>query len=275
MKTILRTPVLLLVSSMASAQSTSRVSVASDGTQANEESETGAIDWEGRIVVFRSDATNLVPGDTNNGEDVFVHDRRTGQTSRVNVSSNGEQADGESWFSVGISADGRWVAFAPTADNLHPDDENGRDDVFVHDKLTGETSLVSLSSIGSQGDKDSWDPAISADGRYVAFESDASNLLLFDTNGQTDVFIHDREARKTVRVSITSEGSEANDESERSRVSADGRFVAFESEATNLVVPEWGNTKPGSQLPSIPIPTRDPDSSGRGVIRHPHFQPSL
>ena len=127
-----------------------------------------AISADGRFVAFSSDATNLVPGDTNGTADVFVRDRQTGTTRRVSVGSGGAQGNGLS-VDPAISADGRFVAFASDATNLVPGDTNGADDVFVRDRQTGTTRRVSVGSGGAQGDRVSFDPAISADGRFVAF----------------------------------------------------------------------------------------------------------
>jgi hypothetical protein len=142
-------------------------------------------------VAFASDASNLVPGDTNGGDDVFVHDRVSGETSRVSVSSSGEQGNHDCAY-PSLSADGRYVAFASDASNLVPGDTNGTLDVFVHDRVTGETSRASVSSYFWQGNGGSWYPSLSADGRYVAFWSWASNLVTGDTNEAADVFVHDR-----------------------------------------------------------------------------------
>jgi len=213
---------------------TSRVSVASDGTQANYSSLWNDISADGRYVTFGSLASNLVPGDTNGEFDVFVHDRQTGTTSRVSVASNGTQGNSDSLLAA-ISADGRYVAFFSEANNLVPGDTNGAWDVFVHDRQTGQTSLVSVASDGTQGNGSSHAFAISADGRYVAFHSWASNLVIGDTNDITDVFVHDRQTRQTSRVSVASDGTQGNDSSGRAAISADGRYVAFNSGASNLV----------------------------------------
>jgi Tol biopolymer transport system component len=131
-----------------------------------------------------------VPGDTNGWPDIFVHDRRTGKTRQVSVSSGGKQGNK---FSSGpaISADGRFVAFESYAANLVPGDTNGWYDVFVHDRQTGTTRRVSVSSAGVQSNGDSgWESvAISAHGRFVAFSSEATNLVPGDTNGVSDVFV--------------------------------------------------------------------------------------
>jgi uncharacterized repeat protein (TIGR01451 family) len=182
---------------------TTLVSVASDGTQANGDSWYASFSANGRYIAFKSDATNLVSGDMNNFcdindddvydencADIFVHDLLTGQTSLASVASDGTQAN---WFSeqgVSISPDGRFVAFASRADNLVSGDINNIWDVFVHDLLTGQTILVSVATNGTQGNATSWYPAISTYGRYVAFQSDASNLVSGDTNGYTDIFVH-------------------------------------------------------------------------------------
>ena len=142
-------------------------------------------------MAFDSNASNLVSGDGNGTYDVFVRDRTTGTTERVSVDSGGTQGNSYSDRAV-ISADGRYVAFESYANNLVTGDGNGANDVFVHDRITGTTELVSVDSGGNQGNKDSDGPAISADGRYVAFRSHSNNLVTGDGNGTYDVFVHDR-----------------------------------------------------------------------------------
>jgi Tol biopolymer transport system component len=210
--------------------STERVSVTSSGTQANGPSESNAISADGRFVAFRSYADNLVPGDTNGTPDIFVHDRITGTTERVSVSSNGMQANGWSDWPA-ISADGRLVAFYSHADNLIPGDTNGASDIFVHDRVMGTTEPVSVSSSGAQANYDSYTPALSADGRVVAFYSLADNLVPGDTNAFADVYIHDRVAGTTERI----ETALSSGTLQSPVLSADGRFVAFISELDNLV----------------------------------------
>lgn len=213
---------------------TTIVSVASDGTKGNSFSTHPAMSVDGRYVAFYSYSSNLVPGDTNGAVDIFVRDRQTGQTARVSVASDGTEANGSSGYDrLSISADGRFVAFYSYASNLVPSDTNGDDDVFVHDRQTGQTIRVSVASDGTEGNSFSSDPAISADGRYVTFESLSSNLVPGDTNGSWDVFVHDRQTGQTTRVSVASDGAQGN--GYYPSISADGRFVAFESYASNLV----------------------------------------
>jgi Tol biopolymer transport system component len=220
---------------------TTRTSVASNGAQGDGFSDLAVISADGRYVAFRSAASNLVPDDTNSNRDIFVHDRQTGQTRRVSVASDGTQGYGDS-FDCAISADGRYVSFVSGADNLVADDTNGHLDIFVHDLQTGQTSRVSVATDGTQGDYDSHTPTLSADGRYVAFDSQAGNLAPDDTNGCHDVFIHDRQTGETVRVSAATDGTQGDSISEYPAISGDGRYVAYRSYATNLVPGDTNGT---------------------------------
>jgi len=215
---------------------TTRVSVDSTGEQGNRTSLYPSLSADGRFVAFVSDADNLVPNDTNRSGDVFVHDRRTRQTTRVSVASTGEQAQRSRYspLHTALSADGRFVAYASSSTNLVPGDTNGTQDIFVHDRLSHQTTRVSVDSLGEQGNSVSSDPSLSADGRFVAFSSFASNLVPGDTNNQYDVFVHDRKLHQTTRVSVTSAGLQGRDHSIEPALSADGRFVAFTSFGTDL-----------------------------------------
>ena len=241
---------------------TERVSVASDGTQGRcFAAATGepapcpggvaladvSISADGRFVAFAGRAENLVPGDTNNQPDVFVRDRQTGQTTRVSVSSSGAQATGGESIDPSITADGRFVAFRSNAANLVPGDTNGVRDIFVHDRQTGTTTRVSVASDGTQatGGGGSVQPAISNDGRYVTFASGSTNLVPGDANGASDVFVHDRQTGETTRVSVATGGGEADGASAAPSVAANGRFVAFDSIAPDLVP---GDTNGGSDV---------------------------
>jgi Tol biopolymer transport system component len=213
---------------------TTRVSIASDGTEGNAPAFSHSISADGRYVAFASHATNLVAGDVNGREDVFIHDRQTGQTSLVSVASDGTQGNGQSQF-PSISADGRYIAFISYASNLVTGDINGHQDVFVHDRQTGQTSLISVASDGTQGDGHVHAPSISADGRFVAFSSGSTNLVSGDTNNQDDIFVHDQQTQQTNRVSIASDGKQGNNDSYEGTISANGRYVTFASDADNLV----------------------------------------
>jgi len=225
-----------MAGSLVAAQATTRVSVGPAGTQGDADSFTPAsvVSADGRYVVFESYATNLVSGDLNGQQDVFVHDRRAGSTSRVSVDSAGAEADGESWAPA-ISADGRFVAFQSRATNLVPGDTNTTQDVFVRDCLTGETARASVDSAGAEANGRSQFPSISADGRFVAFDSMATNLAPGDTNGAGDVFVRDLASGTTIRASTDSHGEEGNFASYASAISGDGSRIAFASTAENLV----------------------------------------
>ncbi len=211
-----------------------RVSADSAAHAANADCDGLDISADGRIVAFTTSATNVVPGDTNAVGDVFVRDRQTHVTERASVNSSGAQGNRVS-YSPSISADGRFVAFASKAANLVPRDTNNSDDVFVRDRQSGRTERISVKSGGAQANNASFGPAISADGRYVAFISRATNLVAGDTNGMDDVFIHDRVTGSTERLTLGVGGAQADGTSARPAISADGRYVAFKSDATNLV----------------------------------------
>ncbi|MBN2719688.1 MAG: PD40 domain-containing protein [Proteobacteria bacterium] len=213
---------------------TTRVSVSTFGTEANQGSYNPAISGDGHWVAFESNADNLVPGDTNAKRDIFLHDRQTGTTSRVSVGPAGVEADDNS-YEPALSRDGRYVAFYSYAANLVPEDINPDGDVFLRDTQQGITSLVSVSTAGTQGNKSSYNPAISADGRYVAFSSIADNLVSGDSNGKMDVFLRDTVLEATSLVSVSTAGVQAEGGSYTPSISADGRYVAFYSNATNLV----------------------------------------
>jgi Tol biopolymer transport system component len=154
---------------------------------------------------------------------------------RVSVGPNGVEGNNDSLFPA-ISAHGRFVAFESDAANLEPNDTNGSSDVFVRDRQTGRTTRVSVGAGGAQGNAGSIGAGISADGRYVTFDSNATNLVPGDTNDLGDVFVHDRQTSRTTRVSVTARGAQAaGGNSANPAISADGQHVAFNSQAANLV----------------------------------------
>ncbi|MBL3599766.1 MAG: DUF11 domain-containing protein [gamma proteobacterium endosymbiont of Lamellibrachia anaximandri] len=219
---------------------TTRVSLDSSGIEGGSHSITPAISSTGQFVAFASYADNLVLDDTNGRIDIFVHDRDTGETTRVSMDSVGEQSNRDSAL-PSLSADGRYVVFESDASNLVLNDSNNTRDVFVHDRDTGETARVSVNSSGMEGSDFSSSPAISGDGRFVTFQSHAANLVTGDTNGTTDIFVHDRVSHETTRVSVDSSGTPASFLSFTPDISADGRYVAFSSIDPNLVAGDFNS----------------------------------
>jgi len=220
-----------------------RVSVSSQGAAGDNDSQLAAISADGRFVAFVSLASTLVAEDTNGTSDVFVRDRVTGTTERISVTSRGRQSTGgdagglldTNWGPPAISADGRFVAFASSATNLVKGDRNGVPDVFVRDRVAGTTERVSGVSRKVEANGESSQPAISADGRFVAFASFADNLVPDDTNFTSDVFVVDRTGGGPQRVSVSTIGQQGENRSESPSISADGRFVAFMSSSDALV----------------------------------------
>lgn len=211
-----------------------RRSVTWQGAQADLASRQPSLSVDGRFVAFHSVATNLVPADTNQAGDIFVRDALAATTERASLTSAGGQSDGVS-VQPRISADGRCVAFSSLATNLVTADTNAASDVFGYDRQTHVVVRVSVDSSGQQGNLGSDRCAISSDGRFIAFASAASNLTPADTNGWSDVFLHDVQAGITRRMSASATGGLGNWNSGEPSVSAEGRFVAFHSDAANLV----------------------------------------
>lgn len=234
-----------------------RISVASDGSEANDSSGGVDLSADGQWVVFSSEASNTVDGDTNicgggsfaigHCTDVFLRDVAHGTTTRVSVTSAGGQANGPSFYPA-VSADGRYVAFWSIATNLVPGDTNNVADIFVRDTIGLTTTRVSVSTGGVQGNDESGISriAMTDDGRYVAFVSRASNLVPGDTNGVLDVFIRDLQQSTTERVSVGATGVEGNADSVGPFMSGDARFVTFKSPASNLA--SGATIMPGSYL---------------------------
>jgi hypothetical protein len=248
------------------AVATTRISLSSDGAQANSDSQFPQLSRNSRFVAFSSYADNLADGDANGFVDVFVRDRDSDKdgvfdepgavaTVRVSTSSAGEEGDGESDYPA-ITASGRFVMFRSSASNLVAGDTNGVNDVFVHDRDTDRdgiydepgavrTERVSVSSDGAEGDGAVFLASISASGRFVAFDSFASNLVGDDTNATYDVFVRDRDtdndkifdelgAVATFRANLTQAGTESSEGSGTPSISGNGRWVVFDSAARDL-----------------------------------------
>ncbi len=281
------------------------ISMGYDGSLADGASTEPDVSGDGRYVAFTSEATNLVPGDTNGVADVFVFDRVTRKTLRVSVTSDGEQANGASRH-PSISADGRYVAFESDATNLGPPpaglmfadrakleaaygsrhpgvpavsaDQRGLvieritaipTRVYLRDVRTGTTTEVSVSSSGEVANLEAHGPWISADGRYVAYTSMATNLVPGDENlgefgggidwwtsvgplaplGGTDGFLYDVAARSTSRISVSALGAELFGDSAVQGISDDGSRVLFISDAANVTL---GQARPVRELPNDP-----------------------
>jgi Tol biopolymer transport system component len=218
------------------AGTTELVSADSVGTQGNGISTYPAITAAGRYVTFYSEADNLIAGGTTRVGNIFRRDRNTGTTILVSRSTGGVEGNARCDNSA-ISGDGRIVVFESFASNLVSVDTNGAADVFVHDCVTGSTILVSESNLrpGDSGDGLSDNPWISESGRYVVFHSLATDLVPADLNGFADIFIRDLVRGVTERASLGCGGTEPNGDSDVPRISPDGRWITFESRATNLV----------------------------------------
>jgi hypothetical protein len=230
----LRLAALILATSVmcaraAPAQSVTRISVDASDSQANALSRDPSVSADGRYIAFTSSATNLVPNDTNGSDDIFVKDVVLHTITRVSVRSDGTQGVGLN-ETPRISANGRFVAFMSTM-ALAPEDTTAClgiecRDIYVHDLVSGDTTLVSVATDGTQANRYSWHPAISGDGRYVAFESGATNLVPDDTNGAFDIFVRDRVAGTTTRVSVATGGRQSGG-GRLPSISDDGQVVLF------------------------------------------------
>lgn len=209
------------------------VRVAPPAADPNGASGEPALSADGLVVAFATDASNFGPADGNGLRDVYTFDLATGRAELVSARADGQAANGVSGTPT-LSGDGRVVAFVTAADNLVPVPPTQKTLVVVRER-GGAPQLASRAIGGAAPDGDSFQPDISADGRYVVFASAASNLVPGDTNGKTDVFLYDRLRATVARVSVSTSGRQANGNSSNPRISADGRYVCFSSAATNLV----------------------------------------
>lgn len=208
-----------------------RVSVSSANVEGNNDSLDASISADGRYVVFASRASSLVAADTNTFQDIYLRDTASGTTTLVSVSSapGNVQGNADSRNPV-ISADGSAVAFESLASNLVSGDSNGTWDVFVRDLSTGSTTRANKTQAGGEPNFGSFSPDLSASGRFVVYHTQANNIVPSDLNAATDVFLYDRIADTTERISLTTAGTPGGfgEEAEKPVVSADGRFVAFQ-----------------------------------------------
>lgn len=227
--------------SIAVAQSPRVLSSSAGCQHANSFTSLVDLSADGRFAAFGTPASNLVPSDTNGQWDVYVRDLALATTTMVSVGDQGTLGNGNASRSS-ISGDGRFVAFLSLASNFAPGDQAGTDDVFVHDRDPdvdgiydedgGVTELVSVPFAGTGGAGGCDVPTLSPDGRYVVFESDSGALVAGDTNSAFDVFLRDRLAGSTERISVSSSGIQGALDSFSGSISGDGRFVVFSSSAS-------------------------------------------
>jgi Tol biopolymer transport system component len=213
---------------------TTRISVPAGGGEADDHSIAPSANVDGRFVSFRNQATNLVAPFTTGNRNIVRLDRSGGTIVPVSVNTIGGEPNVDEDLSA-ISADGRFVAFDSSSSNLVAGDTNARWDVFVRDVAAGTTVRVSVATDGTQGNFDSNAPSISSDGRFIAFTSESDLLDINDSNGFFDVYVHDRLTSTTALVSVSALGVQGNNTSSTPRISGDGRWIAFQSGANNLV----------------------------------------
>ncbi|WP_455206035.1 PKD domain-containing protein [Kaarinaea lacus] len=214
---------------------TKRISISQAGEQANAASLESVINSDGRYIAFSSVASNLIDSDTNGAKDVFLVDNDSGLVQRISVSADGIEADADS-ESPAISADGRYIVYVSAASNLVANElDSGVKQIYWRDRLSGDTRLISIGVDGGAGNADSLHPSISDDGQVVAFESAASNLVANDSNGYSDIFLYRIAEDSIARVNLSNKGEQANEVSVTPKVSGNGLFVVFASNANNLI----------------------------------------
>ncbi|MEK7817442.1 MAG: hypothetical protein AAB281_04225, partial [Actinomycetota bacterium] len=221
---------------------TTRVSTSSAGAEGNGNSNEPSISADGSYVAFQSSSSNLVNGDTTGHTDIFVKNTKNGSTTRVSTDSAGNAA-GAGSSGASISADGLYVAFDSTANNLVSGDNNNYSDIFIKYRPTGGISRVSIATTGAQASDHSINASISSNGDFVAFESSANDMVPGDLNGARDIFVRNRQIGHTTRVSTDAAGNEGNQMSLEPTISDDGRYVAFQSGASNLVGGDTGGNE--------------------------------
>lgn len=234
------------------AGTTERVSIASDGTEASGDSDYNgsfetSISGDGRYVAFVSKANNLVPNDTNGVADLFLHDRTTGMTKRVNVANDGSQDSSADtgFYGIKLSGDGRYLVFQ-SGDQLSSEDTNDFLDIYVYDQVHDSVELISKAYDGSPANSISIYSSISSNGRYVSFISTASNIVEGGIPQSVGAFIYDRVTQTTEMVDVPNDGVSVADHISfgHTGLSGDGRYVLFSSAASNLVtgVPDTNNS---------------------------------
>ena len=200
---------LLLASILGACDYIKVVSVSSSGAVGDEESDGPSISDDGRFVAFHSYSWNLAPGKERYRSSIYIHNTRDGTTERISNNHEGLEANGNS-FRPSISPDGRYVAFRSTASDLidtaPPPFAHLYYNIYLHDRQTQTTSAISTNDSGQLGNRDSYGAKISADTRFIAFESSSYNLTANDDNLAWDVFVHDRSSGKTTVASVSTHG---------------------------------------------------------------------
>ena len=214
------------------AGTTTRISLTPTGEQTSASCKEPAISGDGTHIAF-SCFGDLTGDPQDSFDDVYLADLEKGTKSRISASITSAVVDGHS-NSPSISNDGQFIAFTSQASNLVPGDTNDTGDVFVYDRLAGTTERISVSSDGKEGDDFSGNATVSGNGRYIVFSSLASNLVPDDSNGVRDVFVRDREAKTTVRVSTGPDDQQAAMEVLSRGISADGQRVLLVSGTENF-----------------------------------------
>lgn len=207
------------------------------------DSSSPSVSEDGRFVVFASTATDLVASDTNGVSDIFLYDSQAAgnKISRISLDTTADNANGASSAPV-ISSDGAYIAYESLASDIVASDTLGKKDIFLYNRVAGTTVRISLNADDTQGNADSSSAAISSDGRYIAFDSEATNLVVSDSNSASDIFRYDRQTDTIIRVSLNSSGLQVTGNSFAPAISQDGSVVAFLSDATSLISGDTNNT---------------------------------
>ena len=238
-----------------------RISRLSNGDSLDGDNRNPILSETGQFAVFES-FSDLLPTDANNRGDILHKDRQTGVLQLVSATPLGASGNADS-LEPAISADGDVVAFRSGASNLVAGDTNGRLDIFVRDMTGALTERISIASDGSQANQNSFEPAISGNGRWVVFRSNASNLVADDTNNRTDIFVHDRTNGVTARVGQPPAG-ESNGNSSHPSISGDGQWIVFESDATNLIAGDTNRARDIFRAPNPLFAVKATAASGVG-----------
>ncbi|RKT19567.1 WD40 repeat protein [Streptomyces sp. 1114.5] len=254
---------------------TARVSEGPKGEALNGDSYGLGVSSDGRSVLFSSTATGLAPGHADGSEGLYVKDLRNGHVEQVDLADDGSRLDAGVADGT-ISGDGRYVAFSTAATNVVPGQQKHAADVFVHDRWTGRTELISAGTGPTTDDQSirrASNPSLSWDGRYVAFASDRTDLGATVKRGKANVYVTDRWTHTTRLITVGADGTPADQHSSVPSLSADGQTVGFTSRASNLL-PSAEEPAESSVGSSPTDPTDDATAPGaRPRLAVPRFYP--